>query len=190
MPLQRAEPGGRLLDWVVDDRASRSVVRARLRGGGREAVSHPVVVDGADAPLREARRVVRGALQRPRDRKPPRLPLRRSEARADRRLPGAEGRVRHRRHVREAADRAAGRHRHRAARRRLDQRQARCTSPTSTRSCATTSRRTWHVRARPLLLHGRRPHALVRLARLGHACPARASSARCSSPTGRRTSWF
>ena len=171
-----------------DDRR-RARARARLRGRGREAVPHPVLVDGADAPLREAGRLVRGPLQRPRDREPARLSLREPEARADRRLPRAEGRVRDRRHVRQAADRPARRHSVRAERLRLDQRQAARTSRTSTRSCATRSADTWHVPEGPLLLHGRRPGALVRLAHVGIRAalePRRARAFTYWPPT----SWF
>ena len=125
-----------------DDRPRRRV-RARVRGRGRQAVPDPLLVDGADAPLREAGRLVRGQLQRPRDRESARVPVQRSEARSDRRLQdtpegGAMRRRRRRHDVREATDRPAGRPRLRARRPGLHQRQEARTSPTSIRRSATT----------------------------------------------------
>src|SRR5204863_392564 len=60
--------------------------RPRREGLGREPVSDPVVVDGADAPLRETRAVLRGTLLRPRAREPADLPLPRPAPGRDHRL--------------------------------------------------------------------------------------------------------
>ena len=86
--------------------------RARDQGVGRQPVPDPVVVDGADAPLRPAGRRLRGALLGSRAREPLHLPLPRSGAGRRRRLRDAacgEGEVRRGRDVREAHHRAARR---------------------------------------------------------------------------------
>ena len=88
-------------------------------------------------------RVVRGLVQRPRDREPARVPVHRPEARTDRRLQDAaeSGGLRFRRRrrdVREAPDRPAGGRRVRARRPGLRQRPEARPSRTSIRRSATT----------------------------------------------------
>src|SRR5918995_1243823 len=86
--------------------------RARDQSVGRQPLSDPVLVDGAHAALRAAGERLRSALLRPRAREPVHLPLPRPEAWRGGRLPNATGRaaaLRCRRHLREAADRPAGR---------------------------------------------------------------------------------
>ena len=94
--------------------------RAARQGLRRQPVPHPVVVDGADAALlpsppsaaRRSRRPDRSL--RPRSREPLPLPAARPAAGRDHRLRDAArsaAQVRRRRHVRQAPDRAARRHR-------------------------------------------------------------------------------
>jgi hypothetical protein len=91
------------------------------------------------------------------------------------------GRLRDRRHLRQAADRPAGRRRQRDERLRVDQRQAAAETyvDPKLRDSSTTDIRSRSSR-RALLLHGRRPGALVRLAHVGHCAalePDRAGAA-------------
>ena len=126
-----------------DDRR-RDRDRARDQGVGRQPVPDPVLVDGADAPLRAARERLRGALLRPRAREPLHLPLPRPEAGRDRRLRDAARRaaaLRRRRDVRQAADRPARRPdrapERSAARATSSSTASSSTSPTSSRTGAT-----------------------------------------------------
>ena len=139
-------PAARLArhDRLGGDDRRRDRDRARDQGVGREPVPDPVLVDGADAPLRPARERLRGALLRPRAREPLHLPLPRPEAGRDRRLRDAARRaaaLRRRRHLRQAADRPARRPdrapEHRAARATSSSTASSSTSPTSSRTGAT-----------------------------------------------------
>ena len=174
------------------DRGRRRA-RAGLRGRSGEAVSDPVGVDGADAPLRPARGRVPGPLLRPRDRLRALLPRLRPPARADRRLQRSRSRgspLRRRRHLREAADRAAGQHDPRGRPEPpLDRRQGASRALRLGRRPRAGSllSRPHLARARGVVLHARRqPRQLVRFARLGRGRSAPAWSARWSPTTGRR----
>ena len=81
------------VDWVVTIVGAIAIVLLD-QGLGRQPVQDPVLVDGADAPLRAARARLRGALLRPRAREPLHLPLPRSASRRDHRLRHAAGRKR------------------------------------------------------------------------------------------------
>ena len=79
------------IDWTVDDRW-RDRDRTRDQGLRRQPVPDPVVVDGADAPLRAAGLRLRGAVLRPRAREPLHLSLPLAGARGHHRLQDAAGR--------------------------------------------------------------------------------------------------
>ena len=72
-----------------DNRCGRCL-RPGVSGRGGEAVPHSVVFDGANAPLCEARRLLRRSVRRPRDRQPSCLQVRRPEAWTDCRLHRSE----------------------------------------------------------------------------------------------------
>ena len=131
------------IDWVVTIAGAIAIVLA-IKAWVVNPYRIPVLVDGADAPLRQAGERLRGALLRPRAREPLHLPLPRPEAGRDRRLRDAARRaaaLRRRRDLRQAADRPARRPdrapEHPRLELRLRQRQASSTSPTSSRTAAT-----------------------------------------------------
>ena len=162
------EPAAAVADRGRLDRHDRRRGRDRAadQGVGREPVPHPVVVDGADAALREA-----GATAARRD--SPTACSRtassttsatRTEARSSSSTrPPARRSVRRRRRLRQADHRPARRHGHRCATRlRLDQRQA-ARRAVHRRPARTRESGTWQRAQGRLLRHGRQPPRVVRL---------------------------
>ena len=165
--------------------------RARDQGLCREPVPDPVLVHGADAPLRPPGHRLRGALLGPRAREPVHLPLPRPVSRRHRRVQddargGAE--VQRGRDVREADHRLAGRDgahpAQQRARVRLHQRPqarravrpaepARLRAGEDVQGAARGSTSSWATTARRRATRDS-----------GEGCHAGTSSARCSRPTG------
>ena len=128
------DPLGRLFPGLPRGRASSSTgcSRSRARSSSCSRSRRGSSTRTASRRRRWSRRCtarsrarLRDALQRPRAREPVHLPLPRPEARRDHRLQDAArggDPLRRRRHLREAADRAARRHGERARRLRLHQR--------------------------------------------------------------------